>query len=149
MACTPCYTADLSDFRELFPEFTPITGVTTHVSDSKVQSQLDKSGCVLSDDAWGCTKAEAQLYHAAHFISIQQNALSRVKISPEGFRITTSGAGAVISAAAGGISAGFAASATQLQGNDFNLDFATTSYGRTFLALKYVRMPIMLSAACQ
>lgn len=142
MPCTPCYTADLPGFRLEFPEFDP-------VADPTVQDQLDKADCVLSEDAWGCTKPQAQLYYAAHFIAVSQNAQANTQVSSGGFVITSSGAGAITSASAGAISVGYAPTATAAQGNDFNAPFTTTRYGQMFLALKYARMPIGILATCQ
>lgn len=142
MACTPCYTADINDFRTLFPELDP-------VEDSLVQYYLDRYDCTLSDTYWGCTKPEAQLYLSAHMIALSQKRQANTQITAGGQVVNSSGSGALTSASDVSLSVGYAPNATMLQGSDADTFYGTTPYGQYYLSLKRTFMPIGLVAGCQ
>ncbi len=122
-------TGTLIEFRALFPEFDPVSDVT-------VQPQLDQCTEDLSETAWGKCYGKAILYCAAHEIALSQNRQANATVNAAGLVGTTTGAGAITGASAGGISASFSQSATQSTGSDADVYLSKTEYGQRFIALK-------------
>lgn len=143
MACQEqeCYTANLATFRKLFP------GLAT-IDDTDVQESLDRAGCELDDDNWGCTKPQAQLYLAAHQIAWTQNAAASTIVDENGNVITNPTAGSLSSASAGGLSVSYSQTMQATSGNPLDAYYSSTPYGVVFLSLKYQRMPMALLAVC-
>ncbi len=135
MGCRSCYTADLTTFRQLFPALNT-------VDDTTVQNNLDSAGCVLDENQWGCTLAEAQLYLAAHQIAWGQNVQVASNVDGNGNVISNPTAGSLTSASADGLSVSYGASMQKTSGNPLDAYYSSTPYGVAFLALKYRQMPI-------
>jgi len=133
--------ADLATFRVLFPEFDP-------VDDAEIEVYLDLSNDELSDIYWGVCYDRAVLYLAAHQLALSQNRRSDTTTDDLGFVETSTGAGAITQASAGGISAGYSASISDTAGNDRDSWLGKTEYGQMYLALKRTCLPIGLIAGC-
>lgn len=133
--------ADLANFRLLFPEFDP-------VSDTEVQFYIDLSLEELSTTYWGDCYDRAALYLAAHQLALSQNRRSNVSIDPDGFVETSSGAGAITQASAGGLSASYSPSLSDTSGSDRDSWLNKTEYGQNYLALKRTCMPLGVRTVC-
>lgn len=132
----------LINFRVYFPEFDA-------VADAEVQLYIDLYVGLLRENSWGDCYGLAVLYRGAHELALSQNRQANASISTDGFVVTSSGAGAITQASAGGISASYAQSSTQTDGSDVDTYLSQTQYGQQFLALKRQCLPMGITAGCQ
>ena len=133
---------DLITFRAFFPEF-------SSVGDVSVELYLDLYNSTLNEDNWKDCFGEAVLYRSAHEIALSQNRQANEQTTSSGFVTTSSGAGAITQASAGGISASYSQSITQSAGGDTDAYLSQTQYGQQYLALKRQCLPLAVRAGCQ
>lgn len=134
--------ATVVQFKILFPEFDA-------VPDATIQVYLDIASDELSTTQWGTCLNKAILYLSAHELALSQNRRANSNLTTSGLVVTSSGAGAITSASAGGISAGFGSTATMTQGSDRNTYLLKTEYGQMYLSLKRECLSVGVVILCQ
>ena len=133
---------DLIAFRLFFPEFSGIDAAV-------IELYLVLYNATLEETTWGDCFGQAVLYRSAHELALSQNRQANAQTTSSGFVTTSSGAGAITQASAGGISASYAQSTTQSAGSDTDTYLSQTQYGQQYLALKRQCFPLAVRAVCQ
>lgn len=133
--------ADLATFRVFYPEFDP-------VPDATVVIYLDLFNEELDEVYWRTCKPKAVLARSAHEIALSQNRQSNAQETDAGQVVTAAGSGAISSATAGAITAGYTVGATLTSGSDADVYFYKTEYGQQYLLLKRQCLPLAILAGC-
>ena len=122
--------ADLTTFRVLYPEFSP-------VDNAVVQVYIDRAVATLNESSWGLCYDQGALSYAAHELALSQNRQASSGETDVGIGVvqTSNQSGSITSATVDGQTVSFA----QNQGssmNDLNSWLSMTPYGQEYLALK-------------
>lgn len=132
---------DLITFRLKFPVF-------KSVGNPEILFYLNQYNSELTPLYWGDCLGEAVLLLTAHEIALSQNSQANAQISPDGFVVTSSGAGAITQAAAAELSVSFAEPAVGSSGSANDAYYQKTEYGQKYVALKRECLPRGLVAGC-